>query len=107
MMSHTDTLGDRYRHAEARQHRGRLSTRLLSHEGRDSHHLPEPPHPVLSHRCRALPALVKLGGRASDWTAQALQDWIDDPSGYPGVQVAGHFIAQRIIPNPLGNTDDL
>ncbi|WP_442593381.1 helix-turn-helix transcriptional regulator [Parapusillimonas sp. JC17] len=28
------------------------------------------------------PAPVKLGGRASGWTAQDLQAWIDDPTNY-------------------------
>ncbi|CAM5391920.1 AlpA family phage regulatory protein [Alcaligenes faecalis] len=40
--------------------------------------------PTLYRRIAAgrFPAPVKLGGRASGWTAQALQAWIDDPSSY-------------------------
>jgi len=40
--------------------------------------------PTLYRRIAAgrFPAPVKLGGRASGWSAQALQAWIDDPSGY-------------------------
>lgn len=40
--------------------------------------------PTLYRRIAAgrFPAPVKLGGRASGWTAQALQTWIDDPTGY-------------------------
>lgn len=40
--------------------------------------------PTLYRRIAAgrFPAPVKLGGRASGWTTQALQAWIDDPTGY-------------------------
>ncbi|MCK9511577.1 MAG: AlpA family phage regulatory protein [Pigmentiphaga sp.] len=40
--------------------------------------------PTLYRRIAAgrFPAPVKLGGRASGWSAQALQAWIDDPTGY-------------------------
>ncbi len=40
--------------------------------------------PTLYRRIAAgrFPAPVKLGGRASGWPAQALQAWIDDPTGY-------------------------
>jgi predicted DNA-binding transcriptional regulator AlpA len=38
--------------------------------------------PTLHRRIAAVrfPAPVKPDGRASGWTAQALQDWIDDPA---------------------------
>lgn len=40
--------------------------------------------PTLYRRIAAgrFPAPVKLGGRASGWTAQDLQAWIDNPNGY-------------------------
>ena len=40
--------------------------------------------PTLYRRIAAgrFPAPIKLGGRASGWTAQALQAWINDPAGY-------------------------
>ncbi|PWF23342.1 helix-turn-helix transcriptional regulator [Corticimicrobacter populi] len=40
--------------------------------------------PTLYRRIAAgrFPPPVKLGGRASGWTANALQAWIDNPSGY-------------------------
>lgn len=40
--------------------------------------------PTLYRRIAAgrFPAPVKLGGRASGWSAQSLQAWINDPTGY-------------------------
>lgn len=44
--------------------------------------------PTLYRRIAAgrFPAPVKLGGRASGWTAQSLKEWIDDPNGYAAAQ---------------------
>ncbi len=40
--------------------------------------------PTLYRRIAAgrFPAPVKLGGRASGWTAQSLHAWIENPTGY-------------------------